>query len=333
MESISTDAKATLLLVSQLRQKANEDTRILAPTEYDDLMTWMDSQSLSLTDLLNMEKVESGLDGLPGRDRIANLLSRRLALSVSLESWSSQSIGALCAKDSSFPVKWIEKLKRVPPIVFVAGNLDLVNKGGVAIVGSRHIEKSAEEFTQKLGKSCAALGVQVISGGAKGVDQIALTSSLENGGTAIAVLADSLSKATLSPVYREFLRNGSLLLLSPYDPEAHFMVGNAMARNRLIYSLSDIAVVVNSDAKTGGTWAGATENMKNGWAPLYVRSSENPVQGNVELIALGGTPIEEGDADNKDAIWKLIKQRETNNCVTQETESKRINDQQTLQLF
>ncbi len=331
MESISTDAKATLLLVSQLRQKANGNAKILSPTEFDALMTWMVSQNISLSDLFGAEKIESELDGYPEKERIVSLMSRRFSLSVALESWSSQSISALCVKDSLYPAKWTEKLKRVPPIVFFAGNLELVKKGEVAIVGSRNIEESSEDFTRKLGKTCAAVGVQVVSGGAKGVDQISLTSCLENGGTAIAVLADSLSKATLSPAYREYLRNGSLLLLSPYDPEAHFMVGNAMARNKLIYSLSDIAVVVSSEAKTGGTWAGATENLKNGWARLYVRSSINLVPGNKELLALGGKPMEETDADNEDILKTICKQCEPNTCAAAET--KQLDGQQTLPLF
>ena len=43
-----------------------------------------------------------------------------------------------------------------------------------------------------------------------------------------------------------------------------------MGRNRLIYTLADYAIIVASDAETGGTWAGATETLKNGWVPIFV---------------------------------------------------------------
>ncbi len=331
METISMDAKATLLLVSRLRQKDSGEAAILTPTEFDTLLAWMDSHSLSLSDLLNADTLTSGLDDHPEKERVESLMSRRLSLSAALESWRSQAIGVLCAKDSAYPVKWLEKLKRTPPIVFYAGNIDLRNRGGVAIAGSRNIDGNAEDFTRKLAKTCAELGFQVISGGAKGVDQIALASSLENGGTAIAVLADSLSKVSLMSTYREYLRDGSLLLLSPYDPEAHFMVGNAMARNKLIYSLADFAVVVSAETNSGGTWAGATENMKNGWAPLYVRSSDNSKAGNKELVALGATPLDEANAEDKDYVYSLWKQSALKACDIQETHQP--NDQQILPLF
>ena len=43
-----------------------------------------------------------------------------------------------------------------------------------------------------------------------------------------------------------------------------------MGRNRLIYTLADYAVIVASDAESGGTWAGAVETLKNGWIPIFV---------------------------------------------------------------
>ena len=42
---------------------------------------------------------------------------------------------------------------------------------------------------------------------------------------------------------------------------------------------------------TGGTWAGATENLRAGWVPLFVRDGSDVPAGNRELIARGGRPI------------------------------------------
>lgn len=54
----------------------------------------------------------------------------------------------------------------------------------------------------------------------------------------------------------------------PWSPEAitlavPFSVGNAMGRNKIIYGLSRCTIVVATDDGTGGTWAGATEALKN----------------------------------------------------------------------
>ena len=85
--------------------------------------------------------------------------------------------------------------------------------------------------------------------------------ALEAGGRSVGILANGLERAALNRENRAALLDGRLLLVSPYDPAARFVVGHAMQRNKLIYALSDAALVVNSDHGHGGTWAGATEQL------------------------------------------------------------------------
>jgi predicted Rossmann fold nucleotide-binding protein DprA/Smf involved in DNA uptake len=119
--------------------------------------------------------------------------------------------------------------------------------------------------------------------------------SLEAGGVAIGVLADSLESTVRKPDVRQLLLDDRLLLLTPYAPTAGFSVGGAMGRNKLIYGLADFAVVVSSDFQTGGTWAGAVEALKAGWCPVIVREAEGAPKGNRELIKLGGLGLTESD--------------------------------------
>ncbi|RMH95912.1 MAG: hypothetical protein D6681_12660 [Calditrichaeota bacterium] len=102
----------------------------------------------------------------------------------------------------------------------------------------------------------------------------------------MGVLSNSLLRACSSQKYRDFLRQKSLVLISPFNPEAGFDVGNAMQRNKYIYCLSDAAVVVHS-GREGGTWAGATENLKKGWVPLWVKRTEDVNAGNRLLVQQG----------------------------------------------
>lgn len=60
-----------------------------------------------------------------------------------------------------------------------------------------------------------------------------------------------------------------------------------MGRNRLIYCLADYAIVVASDAETGGTWAGATETLKNHWVPVFVLEHAQMPEGNKMLLQRG----------------------------------------------
>ena len=71
--------------------------------------------------------------------------------------------------------------------------------------------------------------------------------ALEAGGRVCGVLADSLERQAMTREHRNMLLDGQLTLISPFDPNARFHAGNAMQRNKLVYALSDAALVVSSD--------------------------------------------------------------------------------------
>jgi predicted Rossmann fold nucleotide-binding protein DprA/Smf involved in DNA uptake len=115
---------------------------------------------------------------------------------------------------------------------------------------------------------------------------------LNNGGTCVGVLADSLTKAAVSSKYRSGIREGRLTLISSYDPDAGFNTGNAMGRNKYIYSLADYALVVKSDLEKGGTWNGAVEALsKIKEIPVFVNMIYPIAAGNQELYNRGAKPF------------------------------------------
>jgi predicted Rossmann fold nucleotide-binding protein DprA/Smf involved in DNA uptake len=139
----------------------------------------------------------------------------------------------------------------------------------------------------QLGAEVAGAGFCLVSGGARGIDEAAMTGALDGGGQVIGVLADSLLKAIVAQKWRAALRRGDLVLVSPHHPEAAFNVGNAMARNKHVYCLAEAAVVVHSGT-SGGTWSGALENLQHAWVPLWVRKTDDPESGNAGLVDKGG---------------------------------------------
>jgi predicted Rossmann fold nucleotide-binding protein DprA/Smf involved in DNA uptake len=114
-----------------------------------------------------------------------------------------------------------------------------------------------------------------------------MEAALKARGTAVGILADSLEKAVRTSTISTALRQSNLCLVTPYSPNAGFSIGSAMGRNRLIYTLADYAIVVASDAETGGTWAGATETLKNGWVPVFALAHEQMPDGNKLLLQKG----------------------------------------------
>jgi predicted Rossmann fold nucleotide-binding protein DprA/Smf involved in DNA uptake len=237
------------------------------------------------------------LDGLAGAagiddDRLSALLDRGAALALAVESWTSKGLWVISRGDMHYPARLKQRLKAsAPPLLYGVGEARLLASGGLVIVGSREVDQAGIAFTEEIARRCAIEDTTVISGGARGVDAAAMETALDSGGAAVGVLADSLARAAVAKVYREGLRKGRLALCSPYDPAAGFSVGNAMGRNRQIYALGDAALVISASANTGGTWAGATENLKHGWLPLFVRADGDAPEGNRLLIDQGGRPL------------------------------------------
>jgi predicted Rossmann fold nucleotide-binding protein DprA/Smf involved in DNA uptake len=153
------------------------------------------------------------------------------------------------------------------------------------------VDNDLIEYTETIGRLTAMAGKTVVSGGARGIDQAAMRGALQSGGRVIGALADSLERLTLARDSREFLINEQLVLISAYDPAAGFNVGHAMQRNKIIYALADAALIVSSDYESGGTWAGAIEQLeKLRIIPVYARSDGEIGKGLQALTSKGALP-------------------------------------------
>ena len=170
------------------------------------------------------------------------------------------------------------------------------------MIGSRNIGQADEDFTSRIAKQAAFEGLNIVSGGARGVDETAMLASLNSEGTALGVLASDLLKAALSAKWRKYIKAGELTLVSNCYPEAPFHAGNAMGRNKYIYCLSDYALVVRADEGKGGTWSGAKEDLKNQWVPLFVQDAPG-LDGNRALIRFGATSLASPKAALQSKEW------------------------------
>jgi predicted Rossmann fold nucleotide-binding protein DprA/Smf involved in DNA uptake len=114
-------------------------------------------------------------------------------------------------------------------------------------------------------------------------------------GVVVGVLSQGLDRALRLRENRAAVLEGRALLCSPYSPSAGFSVGNAMARNKIVYAQSSAAFVVATDEGSGGTWAGATEALSKGYAPVAVWMGDDAGPGNAALVKQGATPVEAMD--------------------------------------
>ena len=298
MVQLNQDSLATLLLCSDLGLSPEMKRRYKPYT----LAQWnrlakiiMNSSLQKPSALLNIKK-EVLRDELLLSDaeinRIDFLLKRGGNIAIEIERLESLGIYITTRAEENYPNRLKKTLKKYsPPIIYYSGNLDLANRKAVAIVGSRDVDNDGVLFTKKFASKCAREGYVIVSGGAKGVDSIAENTSITENGCAISIVSNNLNKKIKEKSVRNAILEGRLLVMSTVNPDAHFTVYRAMDRNKYIYGLSQYAVVVSSSYDKGGTWNGATENLKRKWVPLYVRNDEGIPLGNKNLMELGGKPI------------------------------------------
>jgi predicted Rossmann fold nucleotide-binding protein DprA/Smf involved in DNA uptake len=305
--SVSPDTQVTLLLCSRLGP-SNEPAPLNA-TEYAALCQGLRTESKSLPYLLEPEAVDryariSRLD--PGR--LHALLNRGGALALAVEDWTNKGIWIISPGDEHYPKRLTERLSnKAPPLLYGAGNARLLSRGGLAVVGSRNISERALQATHQAGRLCVQNGIQLVSGGARGVDSEGMQTVLENGGNVIGFVADSLLKMSVNGKYRQGLKEQRLVLVTANDPKTPFNVGNAMARNKFVYCLSDWTLVIVSSFNEGGTWAGATENLKHRWVPLFVRKDVDVPEGNYRLIDKGAIAISPESFSSPEKFMQVLK--------------------------
>lgn len=291
---LSADTEVVLLLCGRFGGEKQEAFQPLSPRDYGELAKWLNARGLRPSDLMSdagRDQLSSVQEARLERKRVEFLLGRGTALALALERWARGGLWVVSRGDEEFPKRIKRQLKHAaPPLLYGAGDKALLEMGGLAIVGSRDASESALAYTQAIAAKCAKEGLAVVSGGARGVDAASMQGATEAGGCCIGVLASDLLKACVNRQNRIGLQEGRLVLVSPFYPEAGFNAGNAMSRNRYIYTLADQALVIDSALRSGGTWEGAVENLKHGWVPLYVRTpGEGP--GNAALVVEGAVPF------------------------------------------
>jgi len=229
-------------------------------------------------------------EGVAGR--VEALTASALSLAFELERLEQTGIRTLTAFDEHYPQRWLERLgTRAPPLVYGAGAVELLDTAGLGVVGSRDVSEAGGEVAKEVVRLAARRGLPLVSGGARGVDQLAMDAAFEAGGAVVGILAESLSRKLKRPDVRRAVYDGSTVMCTPYSPDAPFSAGNAMGRNKLIYAQAALTVVIASDDGSGGTWSGATEALKHGFGPVAVWRGDGEGPGNGPLQQRGALPV------------------------------------------
>lgn len=168
-----------------------------------------------------------------------------------------------------------------PGCLWYKGDVSLLDRPMIALVGSRLIRGANEAFAREVGRQAALQGYTLVSGNAVGADMTAQEACLAAGGTVISVLATELNQ------HRERER---VLYLAEDGFDYAFSAQRALSRNRVIHTLGEKTLVARSSLEKGGTWDGCVRNLRFGWSPVFCFDDGSEAM--TQLEQMGATLID-----------------------------------------
>jgi DNA processing protein len=155
----------------------------------------------------------------------------------------------LCAGEPDYPAA-LKTLDPPPPVIWALGDIALLRRRAVGIVGARVASASGCRFARGLAGELGQAGLMIASGLARGIDAAAHEGALATG--TVAVLGGGV--ADIYPpeneaLYRRIAREGCIL--SESAPRRRAQAKDFPRRNRLISGLSLAVVVVEAELKSG----------------------------------------------------------------------------------
>jgi DNA processing protein len=176
---------------------------------------------------------------------------RQIDLDAEMNKLAALGIEVLTWEDIQYPGRLFE-LDTSPPVLYVWGRIESVDRYSVAIVGTRRKSPYGETVAREISLGLAANGITIVSGLARGIDGIAHRGALESGGRTLAVLGSGIDRI-YPPEHRKLAEQISErgAIISEYGlgtaPEAR----NFPPRNRIISGLSMAVIVVEAGQSSG----------------------------------------------------------------------------------
>lgn len=222
------------------------------------------------------------VDLLAEEDRLKNYV---------FKGWQAQCL-PITRVTNGYPTLLRQKLGLDSPgVLWAKGNISLLGKPAIALVGSRELNPENAAFAKAVGRQAALQGYILISGNARGADRMAQESCLTHGGQVISIVADSLQEQTLRK---------NVLYLAEDSYDLPFLAARALSRNRLIHAMGEMTFVAQSGLEKGGTWSGSADNLRHNRSLLYVYQDGSTAA--EALIGRGARPVSEEELSNLQSL-------------------------------
>lgn len=232
--------------------------------------------------------------GVREADRIVSLLSEGELLSYYVQKGKRLGCVPITRVSENYPFHLRKRLQLdAPGCLWAMGNLEILDTPAIALVGSRDLNEENRRFAYEAGRQAAKQGYTLISGNARGADRVAQDSCLQNGGRVISVVADCL---------QDCRPEENVLYISEEGYDMPFSAQRALSRNRIIHGMPTHGVfVAQCSLKTGGTWKGTENNLKNRWSPAFCFGDGS--KATERLLDMGATEV---TIDDLQDIYSLL---------------------------
>lgn len=153
--------------------------------------------------------------------------------------------------DKDYPARLRNALQE-PPTIWIHGSVTSNPERTVGIIGTRSPFYKAAEIAQAMGKRYGERGYTIVSGYATGVDSFGHIGAMDASAPTVAVLGSGIVKKQPSkPALERYVLSNGLFLSAVSDPNRERGYGELMTRDAITAALSDILIVVETDAAGG----------------------------------------------------------------------------------
>lgn len=204
--------------------------------------------------LAQFGSASAALDALPALSRKGGRLKPQTpptiaAAEAEMEEAAKFGATMIFAAEENYPIG-LAAIDDAPPVLTVRGDLQLLRRGGIGMVGARNASLNGRKFAEKLARDLGQAGEVVISGLARGIDTAAHAGALDTG--TIAAVAGGINivyPAENKALYDQIADFGLIVAESPFGTEP--IARHFPRRNRIISALATGVVVVEATLQSG----------------------------------------------------------------------------------
>jgi DNA processing protein len=177
-----------------------------------------------------------------------------------------------------------------PPVLYCRGNLDLLNRGCIGVIGTRRPSREGRSAAAAYAGELAKGGISMVSGNAPGIDATAHDGVLNGHGSTLVFPPSPIEQFT--PTFRAHCDWQRVLVASRFVPGAQVNKSFFLARNELVAALCGAAIIAETGFR-GGT-LNTLKHLRRLKRPVFITgldASHEHYSAHESIIASGAIRI------------------------------------------